>query len=300
MKRSPTLCWATRPCRQYSRVAGVIRRARKAKQSAELLGSGRYQMSHNLLSVEIVDKLEESVSQPALARLADHLAYFKFIQETLLVAFKNGDVPLQTSNVSVNPKPFVYISTTRAFSISKIAMEITIRGYPQEGMALTRTLFELFHSTQYLARHPNLINDYLLGTLKLEKILKMAKMEDPEIDMSSFGRFWGLMSRYSHASPDLLALTLTAKEGNKVEASLVVSDPKRIDDTVYGIMSALFMQYLFFRFTLKNDFSVTPQLRERDRYIFDPANIRRFTGLSSFSNEELAQIYPFIASEANH
>lgn len=168
-------------------------------------------MNNDLLSIELINRLEESVSQPARERLSDLLAYYEFMQETLLIAFKNKGTPLQLRNASENPKPFVFIATTRAFSISRIAMEITIRGYPMEGMALTRTLFELFHSTQYLARHPDFINAYLLGKLKLDKVLKMAKMENTESETSSFGRFWGLTSRYSHASPDLLALSLTTK-----------------------------------------------------------------------------------------
>jgi hypothetical protein len=255
-------------------------------------------MNNDVLSIELINELEESVSKPARKRLSDLLAYYQFIQETLLIAFKNNGTPLQLKNVSDNPKPFVFIATTRAFSISKIAMEITIRGYPTEGMALTRTLFELFHSTQYLARHPNLINDYLAGKLKLDRVLKIAKMENMESETSNFGRFWGLTSRYSHASPDLLALALTTSPGNKVSASLVINDPKRIDDTAYGIVGALFMQYFIFRIILRNDFSVTDQLRERDGYIFDPANMRRYVGFSSMSDEELAQIHSLFASEA--
>lgn len=255
-------------------------------------------MNNDILSIELINKPEESVSQPARERLSDLLAYYEYIQETLLIAFNNGDVPLQLKNVSDNPKPFVFIATTRAFSISRIAMEITIRGYAMEGMALTRTLFELLQSTQYLARHPKLINDYLLGKLKLNKVLKMAKMEDPKSDTSNFGRFWGLMSPYSHASPGLLALSLTTGAGNKVTASLVVDVPKIIDDTAYGILGALYIQYFIFRIVLRDDFSVTDQLRERDKYIFDPANIRKYAGLSSMSDEELAQLYSLIASEA--
>jgi hypothetical protein len=254
-------------------------------------------MDNDLVTIELINRLEESVSQPSRARLSEPLAYFEFMQDSLLIAFNNGNIPLRLRNVKDDPKLFVFISTTRAFSIARIAMEITIRGYPMEGMALTRTLFELWQSTQYLARHSNLIDDYLLDKLKLDEVLKLAKKEDARPETSSFGRFWGLMSRYSHASPDLLTLSLITSAGNKVTANLVVDDPKRIEDTVFGIMGALFMQYFIFRIILKNDFSITDQLRERDRYIFQPANVRKYFRLSLMTDEELAQIYSLITSE---
>jgi len=234
--------------------------------------------------------------QPSKERLADLLSYFEFIQESLVVAFNNGGSPLRLANISDNPKPFVFISTTRAFSISRVAMDVTIRGYPMEGMALTRTLIELMQYTQYLARHPNYINDFLLGKLKLDEVLKMAKVEDGGPKVNRFGRYWGLMSRYSHASPDSLALGLTTSEGNRIIASSVITDPKRIDDTVYGIMSALLMQYWIFRSIFKNDLSVTDQLKERDKRIFDLENIRKFVGLNSISDKDLADLFSFFTS----
>jgi hypothetical protein len=259
--------------------------------------SRRFEMNDNHLSIEFINTLEESVSQPSRERLADLLSYFEFIQESLVIAFNNGGTPLRLNNVSDNPKPFVFISTTRAFSIARVAMEVTIRGYPMEGMALTRTLFELLQCTQYLSRHPDFINNFLSGKLKLEKVLKMAKVENVGLKEHSFGRFWGLTSQYSHASPDSLALALSTSKENRITASLVISDPKRIDDTAYGIMGALFMQYLIFRSILKDDLSVAGQLRERDKRIFDPENIRKFAGLSSISDKELAELYSFFISE---
>ena len=79
---------------------------------------------------------------------------------------------------------------------------------------------------------------------------------------------------------------------------MVINDPKRIDDTAYGIVGALFMQYFIFRIMLRNDFSVTNQLRERDQYIFDPAKMKKYAGLSSMSDEDLARIHFLFASEA--
>jgi hypothetical protein len=254
-------------------------------------------MNDDHLSIELINNLEESVSQLSRVRLADLLAYFEFIQESLIIAFNNGGNPLRLGNIPDNPKLFVFISTTRAFSISRIAMDVTIRGYPMEGMALTRTLFELFQSTQYLARHPKLINSFLMGKLKLEEVLKKTKLEVIKPREHSFGRFWGLASRYSHASPDSLALGLATREGNGITASLVISDPKRIDDTAYGIMGLLYMQYFIFRIMLRNDFTVTDQQMERDRHIFDSANIKKYIGLG-MSDEEIAQIHSLFDSEA--
>jgi hypothetical protein len=83
-----------------------------------------------------------------------------------------------------------------------------------------------------------------------------------------FGRFWGLLSRYAHASPDALALQLKPNEKrNGFEVNLVNSSPKRIDDTAYGIMITLLSQYLAFRGTMENDFSVTDELKKRDKFI---------------------------------
>jgi hypothetical protein len=254
-------------------------------------------MNDDLLSIELINKLEDAVSQPARERLSALLSYYAYIQDTLLIAFNNGGMPLRLKNVNDNPKPFVFIATTRAFSISRIAMEMTIRGYPMEGMALTRTLFELLQCTQYLARHPLSTNDYLSGKLKLDRILKLVKREGATFQTGGFSKIWGLTSRYAHASPDLLALTLSTSAGNKVTASLVIDDPKRIDDTAYGIMGALFTQYFIFRVILRDDFSVMDQLRERDRFIFDPANIRKYAGLSSMSDEEVAQFHSVVAFE---
>jgi hypothetical protein len=254
-------------------------------------------MNEDLLSIELINTPEESVSQPARERLADLLSYYQFIQESLVVAFNNGGSPLRLANTSDNPKPFVFISTVRAFSISRVAMDVTIRGYPMEGMALTRTLIELMQCTQYLGRHPNYINLFLLGKLKLDEVLKMAKVEEGGPKENSFGRYWGLMSQYSHASPNSLALGLTTSGVNRITASLVITNTKIIDDTIYGIMSALLMQYWIFRSILKNDLSVTNQLRERDKSIFDSENIRKFAGLRSISDKDLADLFSFFTSE---
>jgi hypothetical protein len=249
------------------------------------------------LSIDLINTLEESINQPSRERLADLLSYFEFIQESLIVAFNNGGTQMLFDKTPNNPKPFVFIATTRAFSISRVAMNVTIRGYPTEGRALTRTLFELCQCTQYLARHPESINSFLIGKVKLERVLNMAKAEGVRPKEHCFGRFWGLASIYSHASPDSLALGLATSDENRITEKLVISDPKIIDDTVYGIMGALLMHYFIFRSILKNDFAVANQLRVRDKRIFDPENIRKFARLSSISDKELAEVYSFFSSE---
>jgi hypothetical protein len=247
----------------------------------------------NDLSITTIYSLEENIAGLSRNRLAGLLSYFKFIQETLVIAFDNDGKPLALQNVPNNPKLFAYISTTRAFSLSRVAMDITIKGYPFEGMALTRTLLELLQCTQYLVRHPQFIENFMKGNLKLEKVLQKAKKEGVIPENNNFGRFWGLLSNYAHATPDSLVLPLRTTDENKITISLVINDTKRIDDTAYGIMLSLLTYYLIFRGTLENDLDVTDKLIERDKFIFDLQNIRKYAKFDSISDQDLEQLYSF-------
>lgn len=253
-------------------------------------------MTENSASMKSIHALEENIKKQSSERLVDLLAYFEFIQETLIIAFNNDGKPLPLKDVPNNPKLFVYISTTRFFSISKIAMDITLRGYPMEGMALTRTLIELLQCTQYLVRHPDSIDKYQQGSIKLDKVIKMAKHEIEDLE-SSFGRYWGLLTRYAHPSPDSLALQLQPTSQNGFRINLVISDSKKIDDVAYGIMVALLTQYLTFRWVIQSDFSVNDELKKRDQFIFDPKNIRKFAGFDRASDQDLEQLHSFLNSE---
>jgi hypothetical protein len=249
-------------------------------------------MDDGVVSISTIDSIEEGVEQLSKNKLADLLEYFNFIQETLLIAFNNSRNFLLLKNSPNNPKLLAYLSTARVFAISKIAMDITIRGYPLEGIALTRPLLELVQCTQYLVRHEKLIDEYLSGSRKIDNILRQAKNEKIKPDSNHFGRLWGLASRYVHASLDFLTLPITYSDNNnKMTLHLVVSDLERIKDTAYVIMDLLFSQYLIFRAVLIDDLQVANQLNERDRVIFAPKNVRKFAGFGAISDKDLEDLY---------
>lgn len=103
-------------------------------------------------AIDNINILEENTLKYSREYLHDLLEYFEFLQETLLLAFHNSGNLLALKDVPNNQRLFAYISTARAFSISKIAMDMTIRGYPLEGMSLSRTLAELTRCADYLLR----------------------------------------------------------------------------------------------------------------------------------------------------
>ncbi len=255
-------------------------------------------MNDDLVSISNIDDLEDSVEKLVRERLSGLLGYFRFIQETLLIAFHNSGESVPVKNVPNNPQLFAFISTARAFSISKVAMDKTIRGYPLEGFALTRILAELAQCTQYLVRHTGLIDAFVKGDVKLDRVLKLAKNEREESGEDFFGRFWGLMSRYSHASPDLIVLPLKTY-ANRMIVKLVMSDLERIEDAAYGIMTSLLSHYLIFRAVFIRDLNVVDELNTRDRYIFDPDNIRQFAKFGSLSDQDLERLYSLFTQENN-
>jgi len=138
------------------------------------------------------------------------------------MAFRNAGKPLVVENSVNNPKIFALVASTRVFSIAKSAMGLAVLGYPIIALALTRFLSEIVQSTQYLVRHPGMIDYYFSGGLPLARILKFAK-EEASTDPGIFGPFWGLQSRFSHATPDFLSLTLKI-DNNKMSNSLVIQD----------------------------------------------------------------------------
>jgi sulfur relay (sulfurtransferase) DsrF/TusC family protein len=255
-------------------------------------------MDDGVVSISTIDSIEEGVEQLSKNKLADLLEYFNFIQETLLIAFNNSRNFLVVKNSPNNPKLFAYLSTARVFATSKIAMDITIRGYPLEGIALTRPLLELVQCTQYLVRHEKLIDGYLSGSIKIDDILKQAKNEKTKPDSNHFGRLWGLVSQYVHASPDFLTLPITHSDNNKMTLPLVISDLERIEDTAYVIMVSLFSQYLIFRAVLIDDLQVANQLNERDRVIFAPKNVRKFAKFGAISDKDLEDLYSVFTSKS--
>jgi hypothetical protein len=106
----------------------------------------------------------------------------------------------------------------------------------------------------------------------------------PEI----FGEFWGIQSRYSHASSDFLLLGLDINK-NSMSSSLVIFNPELVRDVIYTILGALFIQYLIYRLITKGDLKVEKELSKRDEYIFDPENVRRFLSFTSLNDSFLEE-----------
>jgi len=241
---------------------------------------------------------EAKVQLASISALGDIYDYFRFLQETMLIAFENAGSPLEVSTTVDSPIIFALISTTRAFSIAKTAMDQSLRGYPIVGLAMSRFLAELNQSTQYLVRHPGLIDAYLEGEVRLERVLKFAEQERIERP-GIFGQYWGLQSRFSHAAQDFLGLALET-EGNWMKSKLFVYNEDVLRDIGYGIVGSLFVQYMIFRIVLKGRLDVEDDLQKRDKHIFLPENVRGFLGFSSLDDSFLEEAYEWFSSEPDN
>lgn len=246
-------------------------------------------MNNNQVSITNIQLLEAEVLKTSEEKLADLLFFFRYIQETLLIVFANNNQLIQIPDEPDNPKLFVFLTTARAFSISKIAMDITIRGYPLEGFSLNRTLAELYQCTQYLLRHPGLIDAFIKREMKLRNVLKRAKAESDDTNDHAFSKFWGLMSQYTHASPDMIVLP-TEIEKDRIKVKLVLGDIERIEQAAYGCMTALFIHYFLFRLIFLNDFQKNEVLSNRDKLIFNPDNMRKYVEIKSLSDDDLESL----------
>jgi hypothetical protein len=193
-----------------------------------------------------------------------------------------------------NPIIFSMIAATKAFSVAKAAMDQCMSGYPTLGFALSRLLSELFQATQYLIRHPNLIDGFMSGQVKLARVLKLAKNETAK-EPAFFSELWGIQSRFSHAGQEFLGIGLQIS-GNQMKAQLVVYDEEILGQVSYGIIGALFVQYMIFRFVTKGLSMVEDKLKERDRYIFDPDNVRKYLGLETLGDDFLIELYDWFES----
>jgi hypothetical protein len=238
---------------------------------------------------------ELKVLLASIDAIGEPYEYFRFLQETMLMAFENAGKPLEVTSTVDNPIIFALISTTGAFSIAKTAMDQSLRGCPVVGLAMSRFLSELNQSTQYLVRHPGLIDGYLEGKVKLERVLKFAEEERTE-RTGIFGQFWGLQSRFSHASQDFLALAFETKE-NWMKSKLFVYNESLLRDVAYGIMGSLFVQYMIFRIATRGHLAIEGELQKRDKYIFQPQNVRKYLGFDSIRDDFLDEGYRWLGGE---
>ena len=218
-----------------------------------------------------ITETERALRHTLSARLNNLLDYFEYLEETVLIALENSNKPFHISSDKNNPLLLAVVATSRSVSIAKAAMDMALSGHPLEAIALTRVLAEIAQCTQYLVRHPDSIDRFISGSLKLDRILKAAKAELPAGSRGSFGRFRGIASEYSHASPDLLSIALSI-EGPLLKAPVIVTDVDRAEDAAHGIAVTLLGQYFTFRLTLRGAIDPLAQLAERDTMLFDPEN----------------------------
>jgi hypothetical protein len=238
-------------------------------------------MTDDYFSIELVERSEAEVAAAARARLAELLSYFQSLQDAVWICLRNQGEPIALKNVSGNPKPFAVISTMRSLGLARVAMEITLRGYPLEGMGLSRTLLELAECTQYLVRHPELIDRFLRGKLKIGEVIKKAKAEQKRPEGTPLTMIWRILSPFAHASPNSLALILSAEGEKQFTASLLINNSKIIDDTAFGICAAHFAQYYTFRSALGADVIVTDKLKSLDSALFERDALKKHAGLGS-------------------
>jgi hypothetical protein len=242
------------------------------------------------ISLGQINSEESIIDAESKRNLADDIDYFTHIQEALLIGLDNKGKPIPIPNTPNNAGAFTFITTTRVFSISKNAMDQTLRGYAFSGMALTRILAELVQCNGYLVRHNNDIDRFISGKLKVDKVLKLAKHEHGSCEHDSFGIYWGFLSNYSHASPTLLAFGCDSTPG-KLTTNLLATNQPQIKDVAYGIVGCLLNQYLLFRSVFIDKSACASELIERDKYIFLPANIRKYLGFRSISEADLDAFY---------
>jgi hypothetical protein len=229
----------------------------------------------------------------SIAALGDAYYYFRYLQETMLLAISNGGKPLVVKNTENNPVIFAQIATTRAFSVSKAAVEMAIKGQPQIGIAVSRLLWEINQSTQYLVRHPGLIDGFLKSDVTLERVLKFAKEEDVDRP-PHFSEFWGLQSRYSHAGQEFLGIGVET-DGYSMTTQVFIYDEEILDKVFYGVLGGMFVQYLIYRAATKGISSIEDKLIERDKYIFDPNNIRKYLGLEMLGDTFIDEMFDFFS-----
>ena len=168
-------------------------------------------------------------------------------------------------------------------------MDIALCGHPFEAIALSRVLAEIAECTQYLTRNPHLIDRFIAGSMKLDELLKAAKREAPKGTPYPFGHMTGIQSAFAHASPNLLALSLSI-QGRLLTSHLVVADRDRIQQAARAIALILLTQYMLLRFTLLDSLRPLKELAERDAVLFDTVNIREVMSSETMPDAEVHSI----------
>jgi len=260
----------------------AVRRGKTATQGDTMFKDATHRLSE-------LEKSEQEVRRASSAQLGNLLQYFRFLQETVLTALHNSGKPIPISTEKNNPILFAFITTTRSIGVAKAAMDLATSGHPFEAIALSRVLTEIAECTQYLVRHPQLIDRFISGSLKFDQVLKSSKSEKPKGSPYPYGHLRGIQSQFAHASPNLLVLALSI-DGPSLSSPIVVSNLTRIEEAAHGIATALLTQYVIFRITLQDALEPLELLAQRDALLFNPEHIREFLTSETMPGELLASI----------
>jgi hypothetical protein len=253
-------------------------------------------MENEKTTLKNIENLQNNTLRYSNECLSDVIEYLEYLLETLLIAFHNEGEPLPIKDVPNNPKLFAYITTARAFSIAKIALDITIRGYPLEGISLARTLAELTKCTEYLLAHKELIGKFLHGGMDVSDVLKKAKQESQQ-EKYLFGRLHGMRSKFAHSTPELLVLPLISEDRKNISVELVMNDMGLNRSAAIDILSQLLLQYFFFRSIFLGELNPSIKLKNRDRKIFDPEKLNQFTNLEPIQIEQIKDVLDFLTRD---
>ena len=253
------------------------------------------------MSEELPERVRGVAQDEARARsicsqqYEEPLRVFYYLEESVLTALQNSGKPVRVSSDKNNPAIFALIATTRASSVAKAAMDLALSGHPLEAIALSRVLSEIVECTQYLVRHPDSIDRYISGSLKLDEVLKAAKRDNPTQAPYAFGHMRGIQSEFAHASADLLSIGLLI-DGPTLASPLLVLKPAIIDQAVHGIAVLLLSQYLVLRLTLMDALEPCAQLAERDDYLFHPAQFRVLVRAEAMPDQDLKALRDVLAA----
>ena len=262
------------------------------EQGGPLIGKS----THRLEAMELNEFRVRSRSSEALE---EFLEYFRFLEETILIALANSDRPVKIESDKNNPILFAVIATSRALSVAKGAMELSLSGHPFEALALTRILGEIAEASQFLVRHPDKIDRFVSGSLKLEKVLKEAKRERPKDIPYAFGRLRGIQSEFAHASATNLVIPVKINS-SLLTSPLVVEDLERIEEAAHGIALILLNQYMILRLTLRDALAPLEELASRDSVLFDPKRIRVIVRSEAMSDQQVIEMRDTLSNIADH
>lgn len=226
-------------------------------------------MSDNAFSA--LESLEINTRQDSLKDNRELIDYYTAVINGLSHSIINAYDNIPKNGIDNNYKLLNYLSASRSISISKSAIDIGLNGHPFEAFSLSRLLFELLQTTQYLTRHPELIARYYSGKIKPDQIRKQYEKEMPS---NSSGRLFGLLSNFSHSTRDILLIPIRQYEEGVV-TPVIINDKDLINKAIHSIVAHMWSHYFTFRVSFHDAKIADKTIQEMDAYIFDIPRMQR-------------------------